>query len=406
MKIRRYDIDWLRVIAMLCVFLFHCTRFFDDEYWHLKALTSQQSEILPIIRGLLLWVWLMEIFFLVSGFATSYALKRRSGGQYLVDRVKRLLIPLYTVGLFLLVVPQYYIDLVYHGQFTGTFWQWLPTYYRGLPGVIFSVPQVQAPQGLVPYAFTGHLWFLQLLFLVSLVTLPVLLYLKSEPGQRLIGKLAAWSNRPGGIFLFAIPLALIRVGLMWMPLPSDWTWAEFLWFAFYFLFGFILASDERFREAVDKNRWIGLALWFGLFVGVGSVLLFGLGYMPSEGQGFSTLFLVWQISYSLISWGAVVFILGLVARHLNFSNRLLQYSNEAVLPFYLLHQTVILIVGWYVLPLFSSGLVNFLIIALISFPLILVIYEVFIRHIPFMRFLFGMAPKKKQPVDAGRPKLA
>jgi hypothetical protein len=182
---------------------------------------------------------------------------------------------------------------------------------------------------------------------------------------------------------------------MWMPFTTDWTWAVFLWYAFYFLFGFILASDERFTEAVNKNRWIGLALWIGLFVGVGSLLLFILGYEPSEGQGFSTLFVVWQISRSLISWGAIVFIMSLAARYLNYSNRLLQYSNEAVLPFYLLHQTVILIVGWYMLPLFTSGLVSFLIITLISFPLILLLYEVFIRHIPFMRFLFGMRPEKK-----------
>lgn len=399
MKTRRYDIDWLRVIAMLGVFLLHCTRFFDNEPWHIKAPVAQQSEILPIVRGLFLWVWLMEIFFLVSGFATRYALQSRSGGQFLVDRAKRLLIPLYTVGLFILIPPQLYFELYTHGQITGTFWERLPDYYRSLPEAFFSKPDLRFPEGLVPYTFAGHLWFLQLLFLVSMVTLPVLLFLKSDRGKLLIDRLAGWSNRRGGIFLFAIPLVVIRVGLMWMPEYSERTWAEFLWYACFFLFGFILADDERFTEAVKKNSWIGLAIWFGVFICVGSVLLFVLGYEPKEGQGFSALFVIWQVSYSLISWGAMVCILGLAARYLNFTNQLLQYSNEAVLPFYLLHQTVILIVGWYVLPLGAGALASFLMITLISFPTILLLYETFIRHIPFMRFVFGMAPiMKKQPL--------
>jgi peptidoglycan/LPS O-acetylase OafA/YrhL len=33
---RRHDIDWLRVFALLAAFVFHCTRFFDTEGWHLN----------------------------------------------------------------------------------------------------------------------------------------------------------------------------------------------------------------------------------------------------------------------------------------------------------------------------------------------------------------------------------
>jgi glucan biosynthesis protein C len=406
MKNRRYDIDWLRVFAMLCVFLFHCTRFFDQETWHVKAPLAQQSEILPTIRGMLVWVWLMEMFFLVSGFATRYALKRRSAGQYLAERAKRLLIPLYTVGLLLLVPPQFYLELFSQGRITSTFLEWLPTFYRSLPEVIFSIPRGQSPLGLTPYPFYGHLWFLQILFLISLLTLPILFFLRSEKGERLIGKLVTWSEHPGGIFIFVLPLVLVRAGLMWMPSYTDESWANFLWYTFFFLYGFILASDERFIVAVNKNRWIGLALWFGLFVGVGSIFLFVLGFEPDEGLGFSGLFVIWEICYSLISWGAIIFLLSLFNRKLNFSNSLLSYSNEAVLPFYLLHQTVILIVGWYVIPLINNSLISYLAIVLISFPFILLLYEVFIRHIPFMRFLFGMTPKKKQSVDVERLKLA
>jgi glucan biosynthesis protein C len=87
--------------------------------------------------------------------------------------------------------------------------------------------------------------------------------------------------------------------------------------------------------------------------------------------------------------------LSLGAKYLNFTNSFLAYSNEAVLPFFLFHQTIILIVGWFVLPWDMGNLAKFLIIAAISFPLILFLYEAFVRHIRFMRFLFGMAPKKE-----------
>jgi glucan biosynthesis protein C len=110
---------------------------------------------------------------------------------------------------------------------------------------------------------------------------------------------------------------------------------------------------------------------------------------------------VWQITWSLISWSSVIFMLNLGAKYLSFTNKLLAYSNEAVLPFYLFHQTIILIVGWFVLPWDINSVAKFLIIAVVSFPLILILYEVFVRHIGFMRFLFGMTPKKKHSTAPG-----
>ena len=78
---RRYDIDWLRVIAMLVVFIYHCTRFFDIEGWHLK--NAEQSLAVFVLASGLIWPWVMELFFLLSGVGAWYALKSRTGGQFL-----------------------------------------------------------------------------------------------------------------------------------------------------------------------------------------------------------------------------------------------------------------------------------------------------------------------------------
>ena len=66
MKERKYFIDWLRVIAMLTVFVFHSTRFFCTEDWHLKVPPAEQSEILGMLRGFFISSWFMELFLLVS----------------------------------------------------------------------------------------------------------------------------------------------------------------------------------------------------------------------------------------------------------------------------------------------------------------------------------------------------
>jgi surface polysaccharide O-acyltransferase-like enzyme len=397
MKERRYDMDWMRVIAMLSVFIFHCTRFFCTEDWHLKVPVSQQSEVLTLARDFTINMWFMELFVLVSGFAAWYALRRRTGGQLLVERVKRLLIPLYTVGLFILVVPQQYFEFYTHGQVTHTFWQWLPSYYLGLPASLFNLAghNYADPIQVMPYTFAGHLWFIQMLFIVTLATLPLLLYLRSDRGQRLVARLAGWAARPGGIFVFVIPLAIVQVGLRWMPITTDRTWADFFWYALFFVIGYILAGDDRFTESVKKHGWLCLALWVVLYVGVGGLFEFVLGFDTKWGNGFSLGFGLWQITRATIVWSAVVFMLSLGAKYLNFTNGLLSYSNEAVLPFFLFHQTIILIVGWFILPLNMGNWAEFLLIVAISFPVILILYEVFVRHIGFMRLLFGMTPKIK-----------
>ena len=402
MKERRYDIDWLRVIAMLAVFLVHCSRFFCTEDWHLKVPGPEQSDILRIVREVVISVWFMELFFLVSGFATYYSLRRRSAGQYLLERVKRLLVPLYTVGLFILVVPQKYFHGVTNGYIMGTFWEWLPSYYRTLPAsLVSSWHPLRSPDALLPYTFSGHLWFIQWLFVISLVTLPLLLFLRSERGGRFIDRLAGRVARPGGIFLFLIPIVLAEILFYYQPETPGRGWPDFILWALFFVIGYLIAADGRFTEGIKRHGWLCLGLWLGFYAVVGGVLSLVFHYDAFPAGGFSMPYVIYVLTWGIISgiiqWSAVVFLLSLGAKYLTFSNRLLTYSNEAVLPFYLLHQTIILIVGWFVLPWDISNVAKFFIIALVSFPTILLLYELFIRHIGFMRFLFGMAPQKKQP---------
>jgi peptidoglycan/LPS O-acetylase OafA/YrhL len=167
LKERRYDIDWLRVIAMLAVFVYHCTRFFDPVGWHIKN-DGQSTAVIVLTTGLF-WTWMMPLFFLLAGMGAWYALQSRTGRQYLGERVKRLLLPLYTVGLLLIIPPQFYFEIVTNAGYTGTFREGLWLFYRTIPAEFAAVfpAALDDPGHLVPYGFPGHLWFLQYLFIMD-----------------------------------------------------------------------------------------------------------------------------------------------------------------------------------------------------------------------------------------------
>ncbi len=379
---------------MIAIFFLHCSRFFDTEGWHLK--NAEQSFIVVVVKAGLIWVWVMQLFFLISGAASWYALSSRITGAYLLERVKRLLVPLYTVGMLILLPPQVYFELFTNMKYTGTFWELILRYFVNLPAEIIGIApyDLYDARFLVPFGFPGHLWFLQYLFLISLMILPLLLYLKSERGQGLIEKLVELHKHQGGIFLFVIPLAIVLISLRF-PFKSERSWADFLWYMIFFIIGYIVAADRRFTESFIRYRWNSLMLWIAGFGGVCFFVL-ALGYNPYPGnEPFSFIYVLFQISWSIASWGAVVFMLSLGARYLNFNNKILVYGNEAVLPFYIFHQTIILSVGWFVIPLSLGILPKFLIISVISFPLIIILYELLVRHFNIVRFFFGMRPKKQ-----------
>ena len=377
---------------MLAVFIFHCARFFDTELFNFPLKNAETSFVVDVLRGSLLWPWLMELFFLLSGVGSWYVLRSRSGGKYLWERVKRLLIPLYTAGLFFLCPPQYYIESFSNQRISGTFLESLPLYFSRWEF------HLESPHGLLPVPYPGHLWFLQYLFLISLVTLPLLLCFKSKPGQRLIERLAGWSNRRGGIFLFLIPIVLTLIFFEGARNGGSSTWGAFVWYSTFFVIGYIIATDKRFTESIKMHGWVCLGLWIVL---CGVVPLF-ISLLGSDPTPVSLMDVPYQILLNMrnlcrgSSWFAVFFMLSLGAKYLNFNNKVLAYANETVLPFYLLHQTVIVCVGWFVIPWNMGILPKFLIIAVVSFPLILLLYELPVRRFNVVRFFFGMRLKKKR----------
>jgi len=366
-KKRFYDIDWLRVLGMCAIFLFHNARFFNDEGWHVKnfELDFGMSVFVAILNH-----FIMPLFFVLSAIAIYYALKKRTNTEFMRERVIRLLIPL-VVGIFTHIIIQVYIERITHGEFTGTFWQFIPQYFNGW------------------YAFGGnfawmglHLWYLLMLFLFSGLMLPV--FQKINRSQDFTARLAELVSKPFGVYLFIIPLFLMEFLVSLSPETvgrRDFGGWSPLTYLVFFLIGYFLATDERYRPAIEKARFISLTS--SLLTVVAAYILLAEMNLP----GTNSLYLLVRATNS---WSWLLTFLGFASRHLNFSNSFLKYANEAVLPFYILHQTVIVIIGYFIKGWTWAILPKYFFLAATSFVVIMVLYEFIVKRVNALRYLFGM----------------
>jgi peptidoglycan/LPS O-acetylase OafA/YrhL len=384
---RRYDLDWLRVIAILAVFVFHSGRFFDLDDWHVKNATTY--------LGAQVWTtflvnWIMPLIFVISGMSTFYALGTRGAGRFVKDRVLRLLVPL-VVGIFTHVMVQVYLERVSHGQFSGSLAEFIPHYFDGM------------------YAFGGnfawmglHLWYLEILFVFSLLLLPLFRWLKHGAGQRAMTRLNGFLARPLAVYLAALPIMLLLSLLNPNSILGNRGFGgwSLLVYILFFVYGFVLVGSDSVLQAIARQRWLSLILGVALVLTLGALLL---------GQGdpaFATPRYMLSFSlFGLSSWCWILAILGFGVRHLNFNTPALHYANEAVLPFYVLHQSVLIFLGYFVVRWALPDAVKWLIIAPTSLVIIMALYELLVRRVNALRFLFGMKPLPKTAVPrvADRP---
>jgi peptidoglycan/LPS O-acetylase OafA/YrhL len=382
---RLYYLDWLRVLLLLGVFLYHVIRPFDPLIdWHINN-AEQSVTILTFL--LLVNPWGIPLFFMVAGAASLFALTRRSNRQFISERVTRLLIP-FIVGSILLTPFQKYLEALHKGTFEGSFLSYLPELLNGLISSNWFTPLVFGRWGL-------HLWFLGFLFVYSLLALPIFRWLKGEGGIKVIARLSRLVEVRGGIFIFILPLALARILVQPFYPVEERGWLDFVYFFLFFVLGYTLYCDDRFLGAVRRDRWLlfaggilGLVIFFGLFAAFGDVAFeWGMRFVVP-----------WSIilifAFVLMSWGWALDVLYLGMKYLNFTNRWLEYGKETIMPFYLLHQPVIIVISFFVVQWETVILVKLLAILVSSFLITLGLVEVLVRPFRPMRRLFGMKPRR------------
>jgi glucan biosynthesis protein C len=356
----RYNfLDWLRVIAIFVLLFFHTGMLFVGWGWHIV-----NAETIPALQ------WPMDIahrlrmplLFVIAGAGMWFALQRRTGVQLLRERTVRLLLPL-VIGMFVIVPPQIYYERLFRGQWSGG--------YLG-----FYAERVLQLQPYPAGDFSWHhLWFILYLYLYVLLLIPALIWWKRRPV----------APRPGcWLVALALPLGVNEALLKPLygeshNLVSDWY--IFDHYLLLTLYGYVLASIPGAWAWLARQR--ALLLGGGLVVVAGLIAMFAAGLVPHGGP-------VDALLANVFTWLVVLAFLGYGHRYLSFANPLLRWARNASYPIYILHQTVIVVIGYYVIQRPWAPWTKYWVVLVATLVACVVLYELLVRRFAVLRPAFGM----------------
>lgn len=355
---RLHYLDWLRAIAVFGVFVYHCLQPFSDEDWHVKNDQLTDAASIPVA---FFGSWGIGFFFLIAGASAFFALGRRSAGRYVKERITRLLLPL-AAGYLLLAPLQSYLEETHFGRYEGSFVSFLPVFFRQLGEEIRGIGPSSDPL-LIGHMY--HLWFLVFLFWFSLLALPLFLWLRGG-GRGMIEALADRAYHRGWTLLFALPLAAVTAAV-YAAASDEHDWGEFVYYLWFFVLGFVLLADRRLADAIRRD--VGPAVMLGAIGGAILVAGGGPAFVTEWGDapGYSFTYL-WVFSLVAIqAWAWATAALGLGMRAPAFQRPLPASVAEGAMPFFLVHQPVIVAVSFVVVGWDTGILPKFLAVLLVSF---------------------------------------
>ncbi|RAJ04046.1 peptidoglycan/LPS O-acetylase OafA/YrhL [Chitinophaga skermanii] len=392
---RQTYLDWLRIFAIAGVLFFHCARpFMEDDPWHVNNAT--QSGLLSEFA-----FWLsrfrMHLLFFISGTISWYMVKRKSAAGFVGLRFRRLFIPL-LVGMFIIVPPQIYFERVQHG-YQGSFWSWYPNTFDFQP----------YPKGNFSW---HHLWFIAYLLVYDILLAPFFAWATSPKAAKFVEKLGYFAKGKR-VYWFIAPSAIwFSALILQYPDTNDLIHDPcfFVYWMLFLLAGFLFVLQPALMDSLERNRRTSLAFAFLMIV---TINVFRWNDIEIDtlwgGENWKShpLTYLYLARMPLNSWLWVFALVGYGKRYFNKQHRLLPYLNQAIYPFYILHQTVIVVFAFYVVQTNDTIDMKYLFLVISTFLFCMIAYHVFIRPFNVMRFLFGMKPKSAitplPPIEKPQP---
>ncbi|NOT77153.1 MAG: acyltransferase [Cyclobacteriaceae bacterium] len=348
---RRYDIDWIRVIAIGLLLIYHIAIGFQSWGIMIGFITNEKPWTSLWIPMAMLNVWRIPLLFFVSGMGIYFAMQSKNWRQLLTDRLMRIFLP-FIFGMFVIVPVHMYIFRDYY-NFT-------------------QVYDLNNP---------GHLWFLGNIFVYVLLFSPLFIYLKNHQEGVLTQSIKKVFGNAAGLIIVIITFVLEVV--VFKPNPYElyaMTWHGFFLglFAFFFGFCFVL-SGEPFLKLINKWRWIFLIIAFTNYViRVAGIKLWGAEYLiPVESN-------LWI--FSVLAFGN---------RYLNHSGKALSYLSQAAYPVYIIHMIFLYAASWLIFPMEIDVHVKFILVLTFTVGGCLGFYELFIRRWKYVRVLFGLKSEQR-----------
>jgi len=387
-KTRRLELDWLRVLAFGILILYHVGMLYAHGWdWHFKS--NYTSEFLT---NIMLWSnqWRMSLLFLISGVAVSYLLQGMSLWRFYTSRHTKILLPL-LFGMAVVVVPQVYVEMASKGLIENIGFSEFWLAYLDQSNHLFAEMKTVGSAHLT----WNHLWFLMYIFSYSLILwalYPVLTSAALLPFWRQLNQ-----HTPKLLIIIGPIVCFYLIGsLLWERYPTTnafiGDWFNHAKSFSCFLIGFALVRSTRLWSALSGFRWTAL---IGAIVGYAYIVFAHNGGQMGEGVFWQELNgLLWAAN----AWLWIVTVIAWAQHKLTFSTPTLKYLNGGVYCFYILHQTVIIMLAYYFVPMQTGPVLEPILIITGTTLICWGSYEI-LANIPLLSSLFGIKGSKSGFVD-------
>ncbi|MBS1487001.1 MAG: acyltransferase family protein [Bacteroidetes bacterium] len=388
---RRHDLDWLRLIAIIILLFFHTGMWFNHWGWHVK-----NNELSYSFQYWMVWshYFRMPLLLFISGAGTYMALGKRTTAQFRKERFRKLFIPL-IFGMLVIVPPQIYYEHI--KEYAG-YWDFYKTVFNFVP----------YPKGSLSW---HHLWFILYLFIYSLLALPLLVYLRSPRSERFKKRVMDMFSSPAGLLFIPAGIMLLSQIILRPFFPEEThdllkDWAYFTFYFSFFIMGILSYSNQKLWTIIGENRkalliatLVALIPFYGCYFHFRELI-----QLPWREDSIGYAF---DVSAIFLSWFTVITIISFGQYYLNRPHPWLKHFNEGLYPFYILHQTVIIAIGYYIVQLPWSIAAKYWTISFLTLISCVAFYLLVIRPFNAMRFLFGLKPKAKntQEIAQNRPHI-
>lgn len=351
-NMRKYYLDVLRLLAIFFVIILHIFLIYSTLPYYIK---QGSNDFLTYVIILFL-VWLMPLLFTIAGITSFYSLKKRSIGEYLKERVQRLLIP-FIAAMFLLNPILSFYGLKFHENIQINYLEFYPLF--------FKVTDLTGYDGGLTL---GPAWFILFLFIVSCLAVPVILLLRKYKIDL--------SNKDFSIFTIIL-LGIIPV-ILYPILSSGEGKSIGMSFAF-FLLGYYVLSNDSVMMKLEKNKWLLGILTLLLTV----VFLVGAIYF---GSIFGPISFYYQAFYG---WICILLLLTIGKIFLNKTSNTLQYLSESSFTIYIFHESILVAVAFYIIQITSNIYIQMILIFILTVSLSIGFYAL-CQRFKLTKFIFGI----------------
>jgi len=355
---RKYFIDNIRCLIILLLIPYHAAQAFNTwgelnyfVFYPNKAISSFIVFCSPFY---------MPVMFLLAGISTRFALKKRTYGQFMIERVKRLIIPFVFGTLFFCPIMAYMGDKTncgYDGGFIAHY------------GIFFT--KWTDLSGFDGGFGVGQFWFLYFLFVISVVGIGIIALLK-----RIFKKESKWEMPFWVLCLFVIPLPFLYELLV----VGGKSFAEYL---YVFLIGYYVFSNDDVLEKIENHRHVSLAV--GLIAGVADVYMF-----IWSGKDFGV---VNVVAKAFTEWFMILALMGIGKHVMDHSGKVSNYLSQRSFLVFSIHFLWIVLFQYWLSGLLESNVVlAYLVPIACAYLATLACVEIAFR-IPLLCFMMGQKTK-------------